>query len=89
MRTYSIVNLSTMETLTCTAPSYCWLKDLEDKLYIQWELTKARHNSSLWSILNGDHVVFTYHQVEFVEVWMDPNGRIMVRDLPQGWGAGV
>lgn len=86
MKQYTILNLTTMEVLTCEAPQSCWLSDLCDRLYIQWELTPT-YNRSMWALLNGDHLIFSYHQVEFVEVWLEPHtGRVLVRDLPAGWG---
>jgi hypothetical protein len=78
-----------MEVFTRTAPKHRWLQDLEEFLYVEWELTLASHHTSMWSLLNGSHLIFSYHRAEFVEVWLDPDGRIMMKDLPQGWGSGV
>ena len=87
MKFYTILNLTTMEILDCSAPLNCWLADLCDRLYIHWELTPTG-SGSMWGLLNGDHLIFSYHQVEFVEVWLEPvTGRVLVRDLPANWGS--
>ena len=84
MRT--VLNLSTMEVVTFDAPNSSWLAQLEDTLYVMWELTPHNGNS-LWGLLNGEHKVFSYHGLECVEVWLEPNtGRVLVKDLPAGWG---
>lgn len=86
MKSYTILNLTTMEIIECSAPRSGWLADLCDRLYIHWELTPYSHRS-LWNLLNGDHLIFSYHQVEFVEVWLEPvTGRVLVKDLPANWG---
>lgn len=86
MKQYTILNLSTQEIVEFTAMPSIWVSDLLDTLYIMWELT-PHSRRSVWSLLNGDHLIFSYHQVEFVEVWLEPNtGRVLVRDLPAGWG---
>lgn len=84
MRT--VLNLSTMEVVNFDAPNSSWLAQLEDTLYVMWELTPHNGNS-LWGLLNGEHKVFSYHGLEFVEVWLEPNtGRVLVKDLPDNWG---
>jgi hypothetical protein len=86
MRTYTIFNLTTLEIYTCQASANNWLADLCDQLYILWEIT-PKGPSSIWGLLNGEHKIFAYHNAEFVEVWLEPNtGRVLVRDLPAGWG---
>ena len=86
MKQYTILNLSTQEIVEFTAMPSIWVSDLLDTLYIMWELI-PHSRRSVWSLLNGDHLIFSYHQVEFVEVWLEPNtGRVLVRDLPAGWG---
>ena len=84
--TRTILNLSTQEIVEFDAPNSTWLSQLEDTLYVMWELTPHNGNS-LWGLLNGEHKVFSYHGVEFVEVWLeDRTGRALVKDLPYGWG---
>ena len=84
MRT--VLNLSTLEVVTFDAPNHNWLAHLEDTLYEMWEIT-PHNGSSLWGLLNGEHKVFSYHGVEFVEVWLENRtGRVLVKDLPYGWG---
>ena len=84
--TYTILNLSTQEIVEFPATPTSWLARLEDVLYEMWELTPHRGNC-LWGILNGEHKVFSFHGVEFVEVWLEPHtGRVMVKDLPCNWG---
>lgn len=86
MKSYTVLNLTTMEIVEFKAMSNSWLSSLLDTLYIQWELT-LHSKRSIWTLLNGDHLIFSYHQVEFVEVWLEPNtGRVLVKDLPAGWG---
>lgn len=86
MKNYSILNLSTQEIVEFTSTPSNWLSQLEDSLYIMWELTPHR-NRCMWGLLNGEHLIFSYHGLEFVEVWLEPGtGRVLVRDLPQGWG---
>ena len=86
MKSYTILNLSTMEVVEFTAMPSIWMLDLLDALYTMWELT-PHSRRSVWNLLNGDHLIFSYHSVEFVEVWLEPQtGRVLVRDLPQGWG---
>ena len=84
MRT--VLNLSTMEVVNFDAPNSSWLAQLEDTLYVMWELTPHNGNS-LWGLLNGEHKVFSYHGLEFVDVWLEPHtGRVLVKDLPDNWG---
>ena len=84
--TRTILNLSTQEIVEFDAPNSTWLSQLEDTLYVMWELT-PHYGNSLWGLLNGEHKVFSYHGVEFVEVWLeDRTGRVLVKDLPYGWG---
>ena len=83
---HAVLNLSTMEVVTFDAPASNWLAHLEDVLYEMWELTPYKGNS-LWGLLNGEHKVFSFHGVEFVEVWLEPHtGRVIVKDLPYNWG---
>lgn len=85
MKQYTILNLSTQEIVEFPSVPQSWLARLEDVLYEMWELTPVTH--SMWGLLNGDHLIFSYHRLEFVEVWLEPNtGRVMVKDLPAGWG---
>ena len=86
MKSYTILNLTTMELFERTAPRTSWLSDLCDTLYILYEITPYR-NREMWGLLAGDHLIFSYHQVEFVEVWLEPvTGRVLIKDLPTGWG---
>lgn len=86
MKSYTILNLTIMEIVEFTAMPSIWLSNLLDILYIQWELT-PHSKRSIWNLLNGDHLIFSFHRVEFVEVWLEPNtGRVLVRDLPANWG---
>ena len=86
MKQYTILNLSTLEIVEFTAMPSIWLAELLDVLYIQWELT-PHSQRSVWNLLNGDHLIFSFHKVEFVEVWLEPNTqRVLVKDLPAGWG---
>lgn len=85
MKQYTILNLSTQEIVEFKAMPNSWLARLEEVLYEMWELTPKTR--SMWGLLNGDHLIFSYHNVEFVEVWLEPNtGRVLVKDLPAGWG---
>ena len=84
--TCTILNLSTQEIVEFPATSTDKLARLEDVLYEMWELTPYRGNS-LWGLLNGEHKVFSYHGLEFVDVWLEPHtGRVLVKDLPDNWG---
>lgn len=86
MKQYTILNLSTQEIVEFTAMPSIWLAELLDVLYLQWELT-PHSQRSVWNLLNGDHLIFSFHKVEFVEVWLEPvTGRVLVKDLPAGWG---
>ena len=82
----TVLNLSTLEIVEFDAPNSSWLSQLEDTLYVMWELTP--HNGcSMWGLLNGEHKVFSYHGLEFVDVWLEPHtGRVLVKDLPNNWG---
>jgi hypothetical protein len=83
MRT--VLNLSTLEVVNFDAPNATWLSQLEDILYTMWEITPHNGNS-LWGLLNGEHKMFSFHGVAFVEVWLEPRtGRVLVKDLPYGW----
>ena len=86
MKSYTILNLTTLEIVEFKSEPRRWLAELEDVLYVQWELSLCR-SREMWGLLAGDHLIFSYHQVEFVEVWLEPNtGRVLVKDLPAGWG---
>lgn len=86
MKSYTILNLTTLEVVEFKSEPHRWLAELEDVLYVQWELSPHR-SREMWGLLTGDHLIFSYHQVEFVEVWLEPHtGRVLMRDLPQGWG---
>ena len=86
MKKYTILNLSTLEIVEFTAMPSIWVAELEDVLYTMWELT-PHSRRSMWNLLNGDHLIFSFHKVEFVEVWLEPKtGRVLVKDLPAGWG---
>lgn len=86
MKQYTILNLTTLEIVNFTTMPSIWLAELLDVLYIQWELT-PHSQRSVWNLLNGDHLIFSFHKVEFVEVWLEPNThRVLVKDLPADWG---
>jgi hypothetical protein len=86
MKSYTILNLTTLEIVEFKSEPRRWLAELEDVLYVQWELSPYR-SREMWGLLAGDHLIFSYHQVEFVEVWLEPNtGRVLLKDLPAGWG---
>lgn len=82
MRTYTVTNLSAREFFTFIAPESNWLKELEDQLYIHWELTRVRGSRSMESLLEGFPVIFTYHNLEYVEISLKANGLIVAFDLP-------
>jgi hypothetical protein len=75
-----------MEIVEFPITSHNKLVRLEEVLYEMWELVPHK-GTSLWGLLNGEHKVFSFHGVEFVEVWLEPHtGRVLVKDLPTGWG---
>ena len=84
--TRTILNLSTQEIVEFPTTASNWLVRLEEVLYEMWELTPYKGNT-LWGLLNGEHKVFSFHGVAFVEVWLEPRtGRVLVKDLPADWG---
>lgn len=58
------------------------LDKLEEVLFIMQELTPCTNRCS-WAFpfLRGEKVKFTYHNCEFVHVWMDAQGKVWVKDI--------
>lgn len=81
MKTFTLENLSTCEILEVPYEG-ALCAALEEQLYIWWELTPCT-NRVTWAypFLRGDKVKFSYHNCEFVQVWMDKDGKIWVRDI--------
>ena len=88
MKTYTIKNLTTNETFirkldydgTYTGPLCNFV---QEQLYILWELTPVKPRLSwAYPFLRGERVKFTYHDCEFVWVWMDKEGNILTKDIP-------
>ena len=81
MTTIIIENLSTMELITINTDKH-FLDAIEDALYIQWELTPCAGRCSwAYPFRRGDKVKFSYHEREFVKVWMDLDGKVWVKDI--------
>ena len=80
-KTYEIEFLNTCERLTITTAQHL-LDSIEDALYIHQELTPCTNRCS-WAFpfLRGEKVKFTYHNCEFVLVWMDAQGKVWVKDI--------
>jgi hypothetical protein len=81
MKTYQIENLSTCEIAEVhTEDNLC--SSVEEQLYILWELTPCTNRVSwAYPFLRGERVKFTYHNCEFVWVWMDKEGKVWVKDI--------
>lgn len=81
MKTYKIENLSTMEIAEVhTEDNLC--SSVEEQLYILWELTPCANRCSwAYPFLRGERVKFTYHNCEFVWVWLDTEGKVWVKDI--------
>lgn len=80
-KTYELTFLNTMETFTITTTDNL-LDSIEDNLYIQQELTPCA-NRCTWEsqFMQGEKVKFTYHNCEFVHVWMDNQGKVWVKNI--------
>ena len=78
---YEIEFLDTLEKLTNTTTDHL-LDSIEDNLYIHQELTPCVNRCSwAYPFLRGEKVKFTYHNCEFVWVWMDAQGKVWVKDI--------
>lgn len=83
MKLFTVINESTMERLEGFAPSSThFLDDVEEFLYIHWELTPCQGRVS-WAFpfLRGEKVRFTFHGAETCAVWLDPQGIVRVKDI--------
>ena len=81
MKNITIENLSTCEILTLTTEEHL-LNTIEDALYIQWELTPCTNRCSwAYPFLRGEKVRFSFHKVEFVQVWQDKDGKVWVKNI--------
>ena len=80
-KTYEIEFLNTLEKLTVTTEDHL-LNSIEESLYIHQELTPCTNRCSwAYPFLRGEKVKFTYHNCEFVLVWMDAQGKVWVKDI--------
>ena len=81
MRTYQIENLSTNERFVVHTTDDLYTS-VEEQLYILWELSPyANRLSWVYPFLCGERVKFTYHNCEYVWVWMDADGKVWVKDI--------
>lgn len=81
MKTYQIENITTGEKYIAHAEgNLC--SSVEEQLYILWELTPCTNRCSwAYPFLRGERVKFTYHNCEFVWVWLDAEGKVWVKDI--------
>jgi hypothetical protein len=79
MYSLTIKNLSTNEILEGYVSSVRpFSKEVEEHLYNQWDLTPCGPTVGL---LSGEVVRFSYHNVEFFDVWVeDGTGIVFVCD---------
>ena len=81
MKTITFENLSTLEIVAVQTDDHL-MDAIQDTLYIQWELTPCT-NRCAWAypLLRGEPVKFTFHNVEFVKVWIDQDGKVWIKDI--------
>lgn len=87
MKTYTFKNITNGEAYIahleyegCYTGPLC--NFVEEQLYILWELTPCANRCSwAYPFLRGERVKFTYHNCEFVWVWLDEQGQILVKDI--------
>ena len=85
MMLYTIINESTLEridgTALCATPGQ-FLDEVEQALYVQWELTPALPRVSwAYPFHRGEKVKFTFHGTVTALVWQDAAGVIRVKEI--------